>query len=134
MDVKLLLKEVSYTAVRSGGPGGQHANKVASKVVLHFNLKATNALSELEKTTANHQLSSKLSKDGLLNLTCDDSRSQHENKEIVTERFLKLMRSSIKRPKKRIPTKISKSKKVRRLESKKKMAVKKSLRQKPKLD
>ena len=134
MDVKLLLKEVSYTAVRSGGPGGQHANKVASKVVLHFNLKATNALSELEKTTANHQLSSKLSKDGLLNLTCDDSRSQHENKEIVTERFLKLMRSSIKRPKKRIPTKISKSKKVRRLESKKKMAVKKYLRPKPKLD
>jgi len=134
MDVKLLLKEVSYTAVRSGGPGGQHANKVASKVVLHFNLKATNALSELEKTTANHQLSSKLSKDGLLNLTCDDSRSQHENKEIVTERFLSLMRSAIKRPKKRIPTKISKSMKARRLESKKKMAVKKSLRQKPKLD
>lgn len=134
MDVNLLLKEVSYTAVRSGGPGGQHANKVASKVVLHFNLKATKALSDLQKTTASHQISSKLSKDGFLTLTCDDSRSQHENKEIVTERFLSLMRSAIKRPKKRIPIKISKSMKARRLESKKKMAVKKSLRQKPKLD
>ena len=134
MDVRILLKEVSYTAVRSGGPGGQHANKVSSKIVLHFNLKETKALSELQLITANHQLASKLSKEGILTLTCDESRSQHRNKELVTERFVRLMSSAIKRPKKRIPTKISKSKKVRRLESKKKMAVKKSLRQKPKLD
>lgn len=134
MDQNLILKEVSYTAVRSGGPGGQHANKVSSKVVLQFNIKATKALSGVEKITACHQLSAKLSKDGVLTLTCDDSRSQHENKEIVTRRFLELMRTVIKRPKKRIPTKISKAMKARRLASKKKMAVKKSLRQKPKLD
>lgn len=134
MDVRLLLKEVSYTAVRSGGPGGQHANKVSSKIVLHFNLKETKALSDLQQITASQQLASKLSKDGTLALTCDESRSQHKNKEIVTERFLRLMRSAIKRPKKRIPTKISKSIKAKRLVSKKKMALKKSLRQKPKMD
>ena len=134
MDVKLLLKEITYTAVRSGGPGGQHANKVSSKVILHFNLKATKALSDAQKITASHQLSSKLSKEGVLTLTCDDSRSQHENKGIVTQRFLRLMRSATKRPKKRIATKISKAVKTKRLESKKKMAIKKSLRQKPKID
>jgi ribosome-associated protein len=134
MDENILLKEVTYTAVRSGGPGGQHANKVSSKVILQFNLKQTRALSDLQKITASHQLSSKLSKDGVLTLTCDESRSQHENKEIVTNRFLRLMRSGIKRPKKRIATKISKAVKAKRLASKKKKAVKKSLRQKPKLD
>ena len=77
MDVELLLKEISFTAVRSGGPGGQHANKVSSKVILQFNIQQTKALSDLERIRATRQLSTKISKDKVITLSCDESRSQH---------------------------------------------------------
>ncbi len=134
MDIELLLKEISFSAVRSGGPGGQHANKVSSKVILQFNMQQTKALSDLERITATRQLSTKISKDNVITLACDESRSQHKNKEIVIQRFILLMKSALVKPKRRVPTKVSKAIRTRRLESKKKMAVKKYLRQKPKLD
>jgi len=134
MDVDLLLKEISFSAVRSGGPGGQHANKVSSKVILQFNIQQTKALSDQERITATHQLSTKISKDNVVTLSCDESRSQHKNKEVVIQRFILLMKSALKEPKKRVPTKVSKGVRAKRLESKKKMALKKSLRQKPKWD
>jgi len=134
MDIELLLKEISFSAVRSGGPGGQHANKVSSKVILQFNIEQTKALSDLERIRATRQLSNKISKDNVISLACDESRSQHKNKEIVVQRFILLMKSALVKPKRRVPTKVSKAVRTRRLESKKKMAVKKSLRQKPKLD
>ena len=49
MNVEKILKEISYTAVRSGGPGGQHANKVSSKVVLIFDISDSEAISEAQK-------------------------------------------------------------------------------------
>ncbi len=134
MDVELLLKEISFSAVRSGGPGGQHANKVSSKVILQFNIQQTKALSDLERVTATHQLSTKISKDNVITLSCDESRSQHKNKEIVVQRFILLMKSALAKPKRRVPTKVSKAIRAKRIESKKKMAIKKSLRQKPKWD
>ena len=134
MDVELLLKEISFSAVRSGGPGGQHANKVSSKVILQFNIQQTKALSDLERITATRQLSNKISKDNVITLSCDESRSQHKNKEIVVQRFILLMKSALKKPKRRVPTKVGKAIRAKRLASKKKIALKKSLRQKPKLD
>ena len=134
MDVELLLKEISFSAVRSGGPGGQHANKVSSKVILQFNIQQTKALSDQERIMATRQLSTKISKDNVIALACDESRSQHKNKEIVIQRFILLMKSALAKPKRRVPTKVSKGIRAKRLESKKKMALKKSLRQKPKWD
>lgn len=134
MDVELLLKEISFSAVRSGGPGGQHANKVSSKVILQFNIQQTMALSDQERKMATRQLSTKISKDNVIALACDESRSQHKNKEIVIQRFILLMKSALAKPKRRVPTKVSKGIRAKRLESKKKMALKKSLRQKPKWD
>lgn len=134
MDIELLLKEISFSAVRSGGPGGQHANKVSSKVILQFNIQKTKALSDLERITAKRQLSTKISKDNVITLNCDESRSQHKNKEIVTQRFILLIKLALAKPKRRVPTKVSKAVRAKRLASNKKMALKKSLRQKPKFD
>jgi ribosome-associated protein len=67
-------------------------------------------------------------------MSCDESRSQHKNKEILTQRFLTLMEKALEKPRKRIPTKVSKSVKLKRLSAKKKLGIKKSLRRKPKLD
>jgi len=134
MDVDKILKEVIFKAVRSGGPGGQHANKVSSKVVLIFNITDSESLSNSQKERLIQKLSGRLNSSEQLILTCDESRSQHKNKEIVTNRFISVLEGALKKQKKRVPTRVSKAEKTRRLEAKKKRGVKKSLRQKPKWD
>ncbi|MDN3641285.1 alternative ribosome rescue aminoacyl-tRNA hydrolase ArfB [Lutimonas halocynthiae] len=134
MNVEKILKEISFTAVRSGGPGGQHANKVSSKVVLMFDIPDSESISDAEKERLVQKLTGRLNSREQLILTCDESRSQHKNKEIVTNRFITLLQETLKKQKKRVPTRVSKGEKARRLEAKKKRGLKKSLRQKPKWD
>ena len=134
MDKEILQKELEFSAVRSGGPGGQHANKVSSKVIVLIDIENSQALSEKEKMRLFDKLSSKLNKKNQLMLTCDESRSQHQNKQIVTNRLVTLIDAALKKEKMRIPTKVRKVEKTRRMEAKKKRGLKKTLRQKPKLD
>jgi len=134
MNVEILKNELEFTAVRSGGPGGQHANKVSSKVVVLFDIEISKALSESEKVRLLDKLSSKLNKKNQFILTCDESRSQHKNKQIATNRLLALLQSALKIEKKRIPTKVGRMAKAKRLQAKKQRGLKKTLRQKPKLD
>lgn len=131
MDEKLLIQEVDYKAVRSSGAGGQNVNKVSSKVELHFMLSESNALSEEEKERAMKKLSSRLTNLGELILQCDESRSQHKNKEIVTERFLELIKTSLVKPRLRKKTKTPKAAKLKRLKEKKMNAEKKASRKDP---
>ena len=134
MDKEILQKELEFSAVRSGGPGGQHANKVSSKVIVLIDLENSQALSEKEKMRLFDKLSPKLNKKNQLMLTCDESRSQHQNKQIVTNRLVTLLEVALKKDKIRIRTKVRKVEKARRMEAKKKRGLKKTLRQKPKLD
>lgn len=134
MDVKNLIKELNFKAIRSGGSGGQHVNKVSSKVELTFAIESSNELSEEEKLLLIKNLSPRLTKDKVLILFCDENRSQHKNKEIVTKRFLKIIITGLAIPKKRKPTKISKSAIRKRLEKKKRQAYKKALRKQPNLN
>ena len=134
MNVEILKNELEFTAVRSGGPGGQHANKVSSKVVVLFDIEISQALSENEKVRLLDKLSSKLNKKNQFILSCDESRSQHKNKQIATNRLLALLQSALKIEKKRIPTKVGRMAKAKRLQAKKQRGLKKTLRQKPKLD
>jgi len=132
MNIEKILKEISFKAVRSGGPGGQHANKVSSKVILLFDIRLSQAISVYEREIMLQKLEGRLNNQKELILTCGETRSQHRNKEIVTNRFLSIINGTLKKTKKRIPTKVSKGAKARRLEAKKKLGHKKSLRQKPK--
>ena len=134
MDVNNLIKELSFKAVKSGGAGGQHVNKVSSKIELTFAIESSSELSKKQKEILLQNLSSRLSKDDVLILFCDENRSQHKNKKLAIERFLKIIHKGLIVPKKRKPTKISKSVIQKRLEKKKILAFKKALRQKPNLD
>jgi ribosome-associated protein len=129
-----LISELSFKAVRSSGSGGQHVNKVSSKVELIFNLTESNALSELQKERLINKLESRLTKDNVLILQCDESRSQHKNKELVVKRFLELIKNGVRVPKRRIPTKIPKSVIRKRLKSKHQLSDKKANRRKPDLE
>lgn len=128
-----LIKELSFKAVRSSGAGGQHVNKVSSKVELIFDLQNSVELSSEEKELLLKNLYSKLTKEGVLLLNCDESRSQHKNKELVIDRFITLITNGLKTPKKRKPTKPSKSSVLKRLDKKKKLAYKKAFRRKPEI-
>lgn len=131
MNSKAIIQELQFKAVRSSGAGGQHVNKVASKIELFFDVTNSNAISDDEKTLILKNLKSKLTKDNVLILSCDESRSQHKNKELVIEKFLTLIVNSLKIPKKRKATKPTKSSIDKRIEKKKNLALKKALRKNP---
>ena len=108
MDSVLLKSELTYKYVRSSGSGGQNVNKVSSKAELYFNLENSQVFTEDEKLKLNVFFANRLSKEGVLMLACDESRSQFRNKAIVTQRFLELIEEGLKEEKKRIKTKIPK--------------------------
>ena len=134
MDPEKLLSEVSLKAIRSSGIGGQHVNKVATKIELQFDVANALELNEDEKALIIKNLNSKLTKNDILILQCSESRSQFKNKQLVKERFLTLIKDALIIQKKRIPTKISKSAKRKRLKNKKQNAEKKEHRKKPDLE
>ncbi len=128
-----LLTELQFQASRSSGAGGQHVNKVSSKIELRFNIVDSSALSEDEKNLLLDKLQAKLNKNNELILTCQESRSQHKNKEIVVSKLFVLLKKSLHIPKKRKPTKPNKQAIKKRLEKKAKQALKKENRKKIRL-
>ena len=134
MDRETLISELQYKAVRSSGKGGQHVNKVSTKVELHFDLENSRALTVDEKNRLKISLKKRLNKEQKLILQSSETRSQLKNKEIVTRKFLEIILTGLKQEKKRIPTKLPKSVKLKRLDDKKRHSDKKLGRQKPKLD
>ncbi|NDI99507.1 aminoacyl-tRNA hydrolase [Flavobacterium sp. LaA7.5] len=131
MDRELIIQELDFKAVRSSGAGGQNVNKVASKVVLSYNLQESKALTDEEKLLATTNLGSRLTNDGVLILNCDEDRSQLRNKDIVIKRFIQIMDNALIVPKKRKPTRIPKSVIKKRLKNKKTLSEKKQLRKPP---
>jgi len=126
-----ITRELNFKAVRSSGAGGQHVNKTASKVELHFQLEASLGLSEEEKIRLQQKLGKRLTKDNELILQTEESRSQHRNKELVISKFFKLLKENLQRPKRRKKTKPSKTAKLKRLKAKKINAEKKARRNNP---
>ncbi len=131
LDSEIIIHELKFKAVRSSGAGGQHVNKVSSKIKLFFNVETSSGVTSEEKEILHSKLAPKISKDNILILTCSESRSQHKNKEIVIKRFLQIITNALKVSKKRKATKPSKSSIHKRLEKKKKLAYKKASRKKP---
>jgi ribosome-associated protein len=131
MDKALLISEVTFKAVRSSGAGGQNVNKVASKVILSFDLVLSKALSEHEKALLQIKLASKLSQENILSITSQEERSQLKNKEIAIKKFLKILENGLKIDKPRKETKIPRGIKEKRLNAKKVMSVLKQNRKKP---
>ena len=133
-DKKTVLNELNFKAVKSSGSGGQHVNKVSSKIELTFDLVNSLVFSEQQKHRLLIKLQNRLTKEGILILQCDDSRSQHKNKDIVIKRFLAIIDAALIIPKKRVRTKIPKSVIRKRLKNKRNLSEKKANRKNPGLD
>ena len=134
MDLSTLYKEILFKAVRSSGPGGQHANKVATKVELHWHVPSTKALSDIERDRVLLKLKDSMNKDQYLIVTDASSRSQATNRELAFKKLTTIVEGALHVPKPRKKTKPRKKAKEKRLKEKKILSEKKTRRQKPKED
>lgn len=131
MEPEKIISELQFKAVRSSGAGGQNVNKVSSKVVLSFDLKNSQGLSEEEKVLLENKLASRLTSEQILILNCDEDRSQLKNKSIVIKRFLDIITAGLVIPKIRKATKVPKSVIKKRIKDKKNLSEIKQSRRKP---
>jgi ribosome-associated protein len=134
MDAEKIISELNFKAVRSSGSGGQNVNKVSSKVVLNFDLNSSQALSEDEKLLLQENIAARLTSENILILNCDEDRSQLKNKEIVTKRFLEIIKKGLYVPKVRKATKVPKAVIKKRIKDKKNVSDLKQSRRKPNLE
>jgi len=114
---------VRYKTARSGGSGGQHVNKVSSKVELLFDINSCSLFDESEKVRLKEKLSNRLNAEGWLQVISQDARSQYQNKELAQNKLVNLIQQALKTPKLRKATKKSKASTEKRLEEKRKRAL-----------
>ncbi len=122
--------ELSFTASPSSGPGGQHVNKVSTRMTLLFNVAASPSLSAEQKQRICSRLSTRVSKDGVLRVISQRHRSQAANRDAAVERFVELLKGALAELPPRKKTTVSKRARQRRLDEKKQHSLKKKQRAK----
>jgi ribosome-associated protein len=123
-------KEITYCASRSSGKGGQHVNKVSTKIELSFDVANSKILTNGQKQKISEKLFQHINKEGILKITAETSRSQQENREIALKKFLRMISDCFRPVKKRIATKRTRASEEKRLNEKKIQSKKKQLRKK----
>jgi ribosome-associated protein len=124
--------EINFTTSRSGGKGGQHANKRETKVTLNFDVENSHLLNNKQKERIKAHLSNRINKKGVLKLSSQESRSQVGNKKIVLDQFYCLFKEALQPKKQRKPTRPPRSANEKRLKEKRKQSEKKERRRKDK--
>ena len=126
--------ELRFRASRGGGPGGQHVNKVASRLTLRFDVRRSPSLNDEQRERVQRVLASRISRAGVLQLSSHASRSQAANREQLVRRFAALLRGALRRERARLPTRPGTSARARRLREKKARARLKRARGRVRLD
>ncbi len=129
-----ILKELTFKTSRRGGKGGQHVNKVSTKVELNFDLKSTSLFTDEEKVRLFLKLANRINSDGILQIITEEERSQIKNKERSIQKLLILLKTALFIPKIRKASKPKKSAIEKRLKSKQITSLKKISRRNEWLD
>jgi|UPI0000393CF0 ribosome-associated protein len=115
--------EISFSASRGSGPGGQHVNVTASRVTVRFNVLHSAVLDRRQKERIASRLASRISSAGELAVSCADGRSQHANRRTALQRLAALLTHALHTPRPRTKTKTPAAQKRKRLDDKKKRAL-----------
>ncbi|WP_240186912.1 alternative ribosome rescue aminoacyl-tRNA hydrolase ArfB [Pedobacter nanyangensis] len=129
-----ILKVVSFKTSRSGGKGGQHVNKVSSKVELIFDIDDADFFSEEEKRQLKEKLAARIDSEGLLHVVSQEDRSQFMNKQRAVLKLIAILKAGLQVRKARKATKIPKAVKEKRLANKAQLSQKKEGRRKLNFD
>jgi ribosome-associated protein len=123
--------ELRFEFARSSGPGGQNVNKVETKARLLFDLHTSTSLSAAQKARIREKLATRITKDGVLYISSQRHRTREANRKATIERFTDLLAVALTEEEPRLRTRIPKTQRKRRLESKKRHSRKKALRTRP---
>lgn len=110
--------ELTFSFSRAGGPGGQNVNKVSTRVTLNFYVDGSPSLTEEQKERIRTRLTTRINKEGILRVVCQETRSQLENRALAVARFVDLISKALAEAVPRRPTKATKASRERRLEEK----------------
>jgi ribosome-associated protein len=130
-DLSIPDTDVRFSAARSGGPGGQHVNKVNSRVILEFDVLNTSALRPSQKRKIIERVGHRMNQQGILRLQAQRYRSQSANRADLVEKFIGVLQDALRPVKSRVPTRIPRSVREKRLEEKKLRTRVKRVRQTP---
>jgi ribosome-associated protein len=120
--------ELDYRASRSGGPGGQHVNTSSTRIELIWDAGGSPSLTDEQRERVLEKLGNRINAEGQLLLAESGSRSQHQNREVVTERFVQLLAEALHVPRPRRKTKPPKAEREKRLKEKKQRSEVKRMR------
>ena len=127
-EMRIPERELSVRFVQGGGPGGQHVNKAATKVILSFDVAGSPSLTEPQRARLLEKLAGRLDGDGVLSVHVHETRSQKQNRDIATGRLLALLAQAHYEPPPRRRTKPTRAVREHRLREKKQQAEKKDRR------
>lgn len=123
--------ELQFRFSTSSGPGGQHANRSATRVTLLFDIAQSPSLDEPTRERLLKNLASQLDKEGVLQIHVQDTRSQYQNRELAIARFQQLLAQALKLRKPRRKTKPGRAAIEKRIAAKKQRSQIKKDRAKP---
>lgn len=126
--VRIPRREIEVTTTTSGGPGGQHANRAATKVELRFDVAASSALSAAQRRRVIDRLGTDV------RVIAGDERSRARNLALAEQRLADRLRDALRVPRRRTPTRPTQGSMQRRLDTKRRRAQLKSQRRRPRLD
>jgi ribosome-associated protein len=118
--LRIPLRELKFLFSRSGGPGGQNVNKVATRVELLFDVNASTALDEGQKHMLRSALRSRIDHEGILRIPVQESRSQWQNRQMAQQRFAELLRRALRPARKRVASRPTAGSREARFRAKKK--------------
>ena len=131
-EIQIEENEIHFDFVRSSGPGGQHVNKVATAVQMRWDARRLRAISVAIYTRLKKMAGKRLSPDGVLVIQASRFRSQERNRQDAMDRFIKLIRKAVEKPRPRRKTRPTKASKERVLAKKKHRSRIKKMRQRVK--
>ena len=127
-DLSIPRSELEYRATRAGGPGGQHVNTSSTRIELTWNLLRSAALTDAQRTLLQEKLASRIDGQGSVRVVAAKSRSQHQNRELATERLAELLARALRPPTPRKRTRVPRAAKEERLQEKKRRSERKRSR------